>query len=83
MYGMFELDKKSNVQNCVNSKGKFCTLHVQNVWMCRKIEYPEQQKLNRKLCTLYIYGMSGLAKKLNVQNCLNSIGKCTLYIRNV
>ena len=27
--------------------------------------------------------MSGIAKKLNVQNCENSIGKCTLYVRNV
>ena len=64
-------------------RGKFCTLHVQNVWMCRKIEYPEQQKFNRKLCTQCICEMSRLAKKLIVQNCVNSIGKCTLYVRNV
>ena len=29
-----------------------------------------------------MYGMSGLAKKLNVQNSENSTGKCTLYVRN-
>ena len=51
--------------------------------MCRKIEYPEQRKFKGKLCTLYMYGMSGLAKKLNVQNCVNSTGKCTLRVRNV
>ena len=27
--------------------------------------------------------MFGLGKKLNVQNCLNSTRKCTLYVRNV
>ena len=30
-----------------------------------------------------MYGMSRLAKKLNVQNFVNSTGKCTLYVRNV
>ena len=29
-----------------------------------------------------MYGMSGLAKKLNVQNSENSTGQCTLYVRN-
>ena len=51
--------------------------------MCRKIEYPEQRKFKGKLCTLYMYKMSGLAKKLNVQNCVNSTRKCTLHVRNV
>ena len=64
-------------------KGKLCTLYVQNICMCRKIEYPKQRKFDGKLCTLYMYGMTGLAKKLNVQNCVNSTGKCTLYVRNV
>ena len=80
---MFEFRQKIESPKLRKFKGKLCTLHVQNVWMCRKIEDPEQQKLNRKLCTLYIYGMSRLAKKLNVQNCVNFIGKCTLYARNV
>ena len=80
---MFEFRQKIESPKLRKFKGKLCTFQVQNVWMCGKIEYPEQQKLNRKLCTLYIYGMSGLAKKLNVQNCVNSIGKCTLYVRNV
>ena len=60
---MSGIAKKLNVQNCENSIGK-CTLYVQNVCVCRKIECPEQQKFNRKLCTLYMYAMFGLAKKL-------------------
>ena len=46
-------------------------IYVQNGWIWRKIEYPELQKFNGKLCMLCMYGMSGLAKKLNVQNCVN------------
>ena len=70
MYGMSGLAKKLNVQNCVNSTGK-CTLRVRNVWVSEKIECPKLRKFNRKLCTLYMYGMSRLAKKLKVKNCIN------------
>ena len=77
------ISKKIKCPKLPKFKGKLCTLHVQNVWICGKIEYPEQQKFNRKLCMLDIYGISKLAKKLNVQNCVNCIGKCTLYVRNV
>ena len=45
-----------------------------------KIEYPELQKFNEKLCTLYTYGTSGFAEKLNVQNCGNCIGNCVHYM---
>ena len=55
-------------------------IYVRNVWICRKIEYPELRKFNRKLCTLYMYGMFGLAKKLNVQSCENSTENCVHYI---
>ena len=37
-----------------------------------KIEYLELRKFNGKLYTLYMYGIVGFAKKLNVQNCGNS-----------
>ena len=46
-------------------------IYVRNFWICRKIEYPELWKFNGKLCTSYKYGMFGLAKKLNVKNCVN------------
>ena len=55
-------------------------IYVRNVWICRKIEYPELRKFNGKLCTLYMYGMFGLAKKLNVQSCENSTENCLRYI---
>ena len=55
-------------------------IYVRNVWICRKIEYPELRKFNGKLCTLYMYGMFGLAKKLNVQSCENSTENCVHYI---
>ena len=98
MCGMFELAKKSNDQNCVNSKANcvhyICkewldlkksrisraakipqkivyVIYVRNVWIIKKIECPELQKFNGKLCTLYMYGMYGFAKKLNVKNCVN------------
>ena len=29
------------------------------------------RKFNEKLCTLYTYGMSGFAWKLNVKNCVS------------
>ena len=82
-----------------------CTLYIQNVWMCRKIEYPEQRKFKGKLCTRYMYGMSGLAKnwmskiayillenvhyvyemsgvaeKSNIQNSVNWTGNCVHYM---
>ena len=55
-------------------------IYVRNVWICWKIEYPEQRKFNGKLCTLYMYGTSGFAEKLNIQNCKNSTGNCLHYI---
>ena len=53
---------------------------VWNVWVCKKIEYPEKQKFNGKLCTLYMYGMSVFVEKLNIHNCKNSKGNCLHYI---
>ena len=58
-------------------------IHVRNVWIRKKIECPLLGKCNKKLCMLYIYGMSGLAKKSNVQNCVNSTGNCVHYIYRI
>ena len=55
-------------------------IYVRNVWIGKKIEYPELRKFNEKLCTLYMYGMFELAKKLDVQCCENSTGNCVRYI---
>ena len=45
-----------------------------------KIEYLELQKFSGKLYTLYMYGIVGFAKKLNVQNCGNSTGNSVHYM---
>ena len=58
-------------------------MYVRNIWICRKIEYPELQKFNRKLYALYMYGMFGLAKKLNVQNWENSKVNCVHYMNRM
>ena len=55
-------------------------IYVSKVWIRRKNEYPELRKLNRKLCTLYMYEMFGFAEKLNIQNNENSTGSCVHYI---
>ena len=52
-------------------------IYVRNVWICKKIEYPKLLIFKRKLCTLYMYGMYGVAEKLNVQNFINLTGNCT------
>ena len=49
-------------------------LYVRNVWSCGEIEYPKFRKFIGKLGTLYMYGMSGFVKKLNIQNCVNPTG---------
>ena len=54
-------------------------IYVRNVWICKKIEYPELRKFNGKLCTVYMYATSGFAAKLNIQNCENSTGNCVHY----
>ena len=55
-------------------------IHVRNVWICRKIEYPKLRKFNGKFFTLYKYGSPGFVEKLNIQNCENSTGNCVHYI---
>ena len=55
-------------------------IYVQNVRICKKIEYPKLWKFNGKLFTLYMYGRSEFAKKLNILSCKNSMGNCVHYI---
>ena len=51
-------------------------IYARNVLICRKFEYPELRKFNWKLSTLYMYGMSGFAGKLNFQNRVIWMGNC-------
>ena len=60
-----------------------CTIYVRKVWICRKVQYPKLRKFNGKLSTLYMYRMSGLVKKSNIQNCVNSTGNCVHYMYRV
>ena len=55
-------------------------IYVRNVRICWKIEYPELWKFIEKLCTLYMYGMSGFAEKWNNQSCENSMENYVRYI---
>ena len=59
---------------------KLCTLYARNVWISRKIEYLLLHLFNGKLCILYMYGTSGFAEKLIIQNYENSTGNCVQYI---
>ena len=77
---MFELAKKLNVKNCVNSKTN-CVHYIYRMSGCVEklnIQNNENSKGNcaRDTCT-------EISKKLNVQNCVYSTGKCTLRVRNV
>ena len=55
-------------------------MYVRNVWICRKIEYPELRKFIRILRTLYMYRMSRFPGKFNIQSCWNSTENCVHYI---
>ena len=55
-------------------------MYVRNVWICRKIEYPELRKFIRILRTLYMYRMSRFPGKFNIQSCGNSTENCVHYI---
>ena len=57
-----------------------CTENVPNVRIFREVEYLELRKLNKIFCTLFLHGMSGFAKKLNIQNSENSMRNCIHYI---
>ena len=55
-------------------------IYVWNGWICRKFEYQERRKFDWKFCTLYMYGMGGFAKKLNILSCENSKENSVRYI---
>ena len=59
---------------------KLCTLNVRKVWVCEEFEYPKFRKFSGKLCTLYMFGTSGFAEKLNIQNYVNSTGNYVNYM---
>ena len=54
MYGKSGLTEKLKIQNFVNSAGIVHIIYVQNIWICREIEYLEKYKFNGKLCTLNV-----------------------------
>ena len=58
-------------------------IYVRNFWICRKIEYLELGKFNRKLCTLYVRNV-WICKKIERPK-LHKFNRklCTLYVRNV
>ena len=72
-------------KNCISRTVKIqqeimYNIYVRKVTICWNIEYPELWNFIGKLCTLYMYGMFGLTKKLNVQSCENSTENCVRYI---
>ena len=54
MYGKSGFKEKLKIQNFVNSAGIVHIIYVQNIRICREIEYLEIYKFNRKLCTLNV-----------------------------
>ena len=71
MYGKSGSTEKLKIQNFVNSAGIVYIIYVQNIRICREIEYLEIYKFNGKLCTI-MYGMSGFVEKLKIQNFITS-----------
>ena len=55
-------------------------IYVRYVWISKKIEYPKLHIFNGKLCTSYMYRMTGFVEKLNIQRVKNSTGNCVHYI---
>ena len=89
MYGISGFSDKLKIQNCVNSLEILYKLNVWKVWSCGEIKYQKFRKFSAKLCTLYMYGISGFEEKLNIQNCVNSTEivyikgtKCLVLLRN-
>ena len=55
-------------------------MYVRNVWICKKIEYPELRKLNWKLCTLYARNV-WISRKIEYPLLHIFNGRlCTLYM---
>ena len=77
---MAGFEEKSNIQSHENSTENCVRYICTQCLDYQKIECPELRKFNGKLCTLYMYGMYGLAEKSNIQNSVNSTRNCERYI---
>ena len=80
MYRISRYVGNLNIQNYEIQFEIVYIIYVRNVWICRKIEYPELRKLNWKLCTLYARNV-WISRKIEypLQHIFN--GKlCTLYV---
>ena len=71
--------EKLNIQNFVNSAGIVYIIYVRDIWFCGEIEYSKFVKFNEKLCTLYMYEISGFVEKLNILKYINSTGNYVCY----
>ena len=58
---MSEFAGKLIIQNCENSNLNCTQCMCRMSGFAEKFEYLEPPKFNEKLCTLHMYGMSGLA----------------------
>ena len=72
--------EKLNVQYCGNSTGNYAHYMSGMSGFAEKLNIPNSEKFNGKLCTLFMYGQSIFAKKLKVQKNGNSISNCVQYM---
>ena len=73
------LDLQKNwMSSTAEFNGKFCTLYVCNVWICRKIECPELHKFYGKFFTLYVWNV-WIWRKIDCHSYANSVGNCVHY----
>ena len=79
MYRMSGFAVKLNIQNFVNSMGNCVHYKCTEYLIRKKIKYPKFHKFNGKLCTLYMYKLSGFTEKLNIQTYVNSTGNYVRY----
>ena len=49
MYGFSKFANEIKYPNLRKVSGKFCTLDVRIVWICKNIEYPDLRKLQREI----------------------------------
>ena len=66
MYEMSGFVEKLNIQNFLKSMGNCVHYKCTEYLIRRKIKYPKFHKFNGKLCTLYMYKLSGFTEKLNI-----------------
>ena len=81
---MSRFAEKLDSQNSENTMGN-CVHYLYGIVYIICTECLDLQKIwiswtDGKLCTLYMYGMSGFAEKWNIQNCVSRTGNCVHYI---